>query len=134
MNFLLKFFLRYFCNISNSFLNISYKKFQSDFFLKIVLFYDHKNDAKIVYRLFWTEIKTNDVLFFFQIIVIEFDFDLILKIFFIFFKLKTSKLWLFFLTNREKAATLITLTSINESFSLMKIMSINSYFVNALTI
>ena len=31
MNFLLKFFLKYFCNINNSFLNISYKKFQFDF-------------------------------------------------------------------------------------------------------
>ena len=40
----------------------------------------------------------------------------------------------FFLINREKAATLITLTSINESFSLMKIMNTNSYFLNALTI
>ena len=41
---------------------------------------------------------------------------------------------IFFLINREKTTTLITLTLINELFLLIKIMNTNSYFLNALTI
>ena len=41
---------------------------------------------------------------------------------------------IFFLINREKTATLITLTLINESFLLIKIIEIKIYFANAITI
>ena len=41
---------------------------------------------------------------------------------------------IFFLVNREKATTLITLMLINESFLLIKIINKILYFLNVLTI